>query len=250
MNGGSTTPYARWLRTTTETWARATGHMTNGVLEANRAVLAAYGFDGAGTSTDADGATASAESGVDSTETNGDGTGAGTASPDSVDPSGSVAMSATTKAAHLAGDEEAGWDVEYDLDDEDAVAVGDSVRFSKPVDEADVLAFARASGDTNPLHLDDEFAEGTRFGRRIVHGTLVSGLISAALARLPGLTIYVSQDVRFLRPVDIGGRLTAVVTVDEDLGDARYKLSTDVFDAEERPVIEGEAVVLVDPEAG
>ena len=145
-------------------------------------------------------------------------------------------------------------DTAYELDNwafeswcvsEEGVSVGDSVEFSKTLDDEDVRTFARVSGDTNRLHLEDGYAAETRFGRRIVHGTLVSGLISAALARLPGLTIYLSQDLSFLKPVDVGQRVTAVCEVVEDLGRDRYVLTTDVF-ADGEEVIEGEAVVMID----
>jgi len=82
------------------------------------------------------------------------------------------------------------WRFEYVGNDPDSVAVGDEVRFSKPIDDEDVRAFADVTGDTNRLHLDGAFAAETRFGRRIVHGSLSTGVISAALARLPGLKIY------------------------------------------------------------
>lgn len=132
------------------------------------------------------------------------------------------------------------------------VSIGDRVEFTKPISEQDVRTFAAASGDTNRLHLDEEYAAGTRFGRRIAHGTLVGGLISAALARLPGLTIYVSQDLSFLSPVDIGERVTAVCEVVDDLGPDKYQLTTDVVDANGEYIIEGQAVVLIDdpPETG
>jgi acyl dehydratase len=138
------------------------------------------------------------------------------------------------------------WSFEHSDDGDGAVSVGDRIRFSKPLTEAEVGVFADASGDTNRLHLDDEFAEGTRFGRRIAHGTLVSGLISAALARLPGLTIYLSQDLQFLGPVDIGETVTAICEVVEDLGDGRYRLTTVVEDEDGETVIDGEAIVLID----
>lgn len=215
--------YLQWLSGMSEAWMRATEQFATDVLEANRALFAVYGFANDGSWSRPVGAT--------SAEDTADGT--GEQSPD-------------TMAADLAGRELPGWTVERDVADPDTIGVDDGVRFSKRLDEADVRAFARASGDTNPLHLDDEFAERTRFGRRIVHGTLVSGLVSAALARLPGLTIYVSQNVQFLRPVDIGQRVTAIVTVEEDLGDGRYRLSTSVVDDEENAVVEGEAVVLID----
>ncbi len=138
------------------------------------------------------------------------------------------------------------WEFETVTGAEEGIQVGDRVEFSKTVDDEDVRTFAEASGDTNRLHLDDEFAAATRFGRRIVHGTLVGSLISAALARLPGLTIYLSQDLSFQNPVDVGDRLTATCRVVEDLGRNRYVLSTDVHRGDGEPVIEGEAVVVID----
>lgn len=138
------------------------------------------------------------------------------------------------------------WEFETVTGAEEGIQVGDRVEFSKTVDDEDVHSFAEASGDTNRLHLDDEFAGATRFGRRIVHGTLVGGLISAALARLPGLTIYLSQDLSFQNPMDVGDRLTATCKVVEDLGRNRYVLSTDVHRGDGESVIEGEAVVVID----
>jgi len=138
------------------------------------------------------------------------------------------------------------WAFECVCRNEEVVSVGDRVTFSKTLSEGDVRSFAAASGDTNRLHLDDEFAAGTRFGRRIVHGTLVSGLVSAALARLPGLTIYISQDLSFLAPVDIGDRVSAVCTVVDSLDGDRYELTTDVLDEDGGTVVEGEAIVLID----
>jgi acyl dehydratase len=142
--------------------------------------------------------------------------------------------------------DERSWQVERTVGSPAHISVGDAVRFSKVLSERDVRAFAQVSGDTNRLHLDDEFAAETRFGRRIAHGTLVSGTISAALARLPGLTIYLSQDLRFLAPVDIGDRVTSVVEIVEDLGDDRYRLTTRVLNEDDEEVIDGEAVVLID----
>ncbi len=136
------------------------------------------------------------------------------------------------------------WETDRTVDDPEALAVGERVEFTKTISDDDVTSFAAASGDTNPLHLDEEYAEGTRFGDRIAHGTLVSGLISAALARLPGTVVYLSQDMEFLAPVYIGDRVTADVEVAEDLGGGRLRLSTTIVNDGE-PCIEGEAVVLV-----
>ena len=146
----------------------------------------------------------------------------------------------------LAGEEHPEWDVALTEHRREALSVGDSVRFSKRLTDDDVRAFAEASGDTNPLHLDDAFAEETRFGGRIVHGTLASGLISAALARLPGLVIYLSQDVEFHNPVGIGDRVTAECEIVEDLGEYRYRLQTTVTTETGEAAIDGEAVILLD----
>jgi acyl dehydratase/predicted transcriptional regulator len=141
------------------------------------------------------------------------------------------------------------WTFEYEAPEDnvdDEVEVGDVARFSKTVSDDDVRAFADATGDTNRLHLDDEFAADTRFGRRIAHGTLTTGVISAALARLPGLTIYLSKDLHFLGPVDVGERVTATCQVSENLGHDKFQLSTTVRREDGEAVVSGSATVLVD----
>jgi acyl dehydratase len=139
------------------------------------------------------------------------------------------------------------WEVTVTVNDREHLGVGDRVEFEKTLTDADVRRFAVSSGDTNPLHLDDDFASKTRFRGRIAHGTLVGGLISAALARLPGLTIYLSQDLEFHNPVRIDDRLIATCEIVEDLGDDQYRLTTRVFDEDQDEVIiDGEAVVLID----
>ena len=139
------------------------------------------------------------------------------------------------------------WQFDRTVDDPDRIAVGDTVTFEKVLSDEDVRAFAHVSGDTNRLHLDDEFASKTRFGERIVHGTLVSGLISAALARLPGLTIDLSQDLEFSGPVGVGDRVSARVEIVEDLGNDQYRLETVIRNEDDdATVINGEAVVLID----
>lgn len=142
--------------------------------------------------------------------------------------------------------EKSDWEFECSSRSDGETTVGDRVTFTKTISEQDVRTFAAASGDTNRLHLDEEYARQTRFGRRIVHGTLVSGLVSAALARLPGLTIYVSQDLSFLAPVDIGDQVTAVCEIVGTFGRNKYELTTDVVTEDDEKVIEGEAAVLID----
>lgn len=139
------------------------------------------------------------------------------------------------------------WELSREATDPSVLSVGDRITFSKTFSDEDVAAFADISGDTNRLHLEEGFAEQSRFGDRIVHGTLVSGLISAALARLPGLTIYLSQDMTFLAPAYIGDRLTATIEIVDDLEDNKYILSTNVHNDSDKQLIKGEAVVLIDP---
>jgi CBS domain-containing protein/acyl dehydratase len=137
------------------------------------------------------------------------------------------------------------WEFEY-LGDESQIDVGDTVRFTKTLSEEDVEAFAEASGDTNRLHMDEEFAERTRFGGRIAHGTLVVGIVSSALARLPGMIIYLSQDVSYLGPVPLDTEVTAECEVVENIGENRFRLSTKVVRGDGETVIDGEAAVISD----
>ena len=92
---------------------------------------------------------------------------------------------------------------------------GDSASLTKTFSDEDVRKFAEISGDTNPVHLDDDFAAGTPFKRRLVHGMLTAGLISAVLGtKLPGPgSIYLSQSIAFRAPVFIDDTVTATVTV-------------------------------------
>jgi len=141
--------------------------------------------------------------------------------------------------------EDEGWEFESRGTD-DGLDVGDTVRFTKTVSAADVEAFAEATGDTNRLHLDEAFAARSRFGERIAHGVLGAGVISAALARIPGLTVFLSQELSFLAPVELGETVTAVCEVVEELGGRKYRLSTELFDGAGECVIDGEAVVLLE----
>lgn len=139
------------------------------------------------------------------------------------------------------------WSVRRDLDDVDRISVGDSITFGKRISQQEVDAFARLSGDTNRLHLDPDFAADTRFGGPIVHGSLGAGLISAALARFPGVVIYLSQDLSFQKPVEIGDHLSAVCEILEEVGEQTFRVSTKVLDQDEDVAISGEAMILVDP---
>ena len=129
-------------------------------------------------------------------------------------------------------------------------AVGDRATFSKTIGEADILLFTAVSGDTYGLHVDDEYAKTTRFGQRVAHGMLSASLLSAVHALLlqrPG-GLYVSQTVRFVRPVFIGDTLTARVEVVELLpAKRRMRCLTTIVNQRGKTVIDGESVVQKDP---
>jgi 3-hydroxybutyryl-CoA dehydratase len=96
-----------------------------------------------------------------------------------------------------------------------AFTVGEKASATKTISEADIYAFAGLTGDFNPLHVDAEFARQSRFGERIAHGLLTAGLISTVLGmHLPGPGgIFLSQTLKFLRPVRIGDTITATAEV-------------------------------------
>jgi 3-hydroxybutyryl-CoA dehydratase len=115
------------------------------------------------------------------------------------------------------------------------------------VGAADIEAFAEVSGDTNPVHLDEAYAQGTTFGGRIAHGMLSAAYISAVLGtKLPGPgAIYLSQTMRFRRPVRIGDTVTARATV-KDLDETRGQVTLQtVCEVNGKAVVDGEAVVMV-----
>ena len=124
---------------------------------------------------------------------------------------------------------------------------GMSASFGKTVTDADVMMFAGVSGDTNPVHLNNDFASKTMFKGRIAHGMFGAALISAVLGtKLPGPgCIYVNQNLKFKAPVRIGDTLIARVTV-KGINEQKKMVTLDtVCTVADKPVIEGEATVMV-----
>lgn len=127
--------------------------------------------------------------------------------------------------------------------------VGQKASVQKTFTAADVTAFAGISLDVNPIHMSDGYAKNTVFGKRIVHGLLTSGLISAVLAnKLPGPgTIYLGQELRFVAPVYLGDDITAEVEIVELREDKKIvKLSTVCTNQDGKAVITGLATVKFD----
>jgi len=124
---------------------------------------------------------------------------------------------------------------------------GDKASRTQTISDEMIRSFAELTGDTNPVHLDDAYAAGTRFGRRIAHGMIAAGLISATLANdLPGPgSVYLSQTLQFKAPVYPGDTITATVEVKSVRPDKPIvTMSTVCSNQENKVVLEGEAVVL------
>jgi 3-hydroxybutyryl-CoA dehydratase len=136
----------------------------------------------------------------------------------------------------------------YYLED---LKLGMSTSYGRTVTETDIANFAGVSGDTNPLHLNAEFAANTRFKQRIAHGMLSAAYISTLIGtRLPGPgCLYISQTLRFTAPVRIGDTVIATATVtDIDTARRRVKLST-VCRVGDTVVVDGEAETLLESRA-
>src|SRR5258706_3718581 len=130
------------------------------------------------------------------------------------------------------------------------LVVGQSASYAKTVTEADIVLFAGVSGDTNPVHLNQEFAEQTVFKGRIAHGMLSASFISTVLGtKLPGPgAIYLSQTLKFKAPVRPGETVVARATITA-IDKRRVTLAT-TCQIGEIVVIEGEAMVMVPSRAG
>lgn len=130
------------------------------------------------------------------------------------------------------------------------IKIGDSFSRSREITDELVRAFAEVSGDHNPIHLDEEFAKTTRYGRRIAHGMLTGALISAVLG--DELTerkiVYLSQTLKFTAPVFIGDVVTASLTVKRIRGDKGIvTMDTTCTNQNGETVVTGEAVLMALP---
>lgn len=126
------------------------------------------------------------------------------------------------------------------------LAVGDHAELTRVAGESDIAGFVDSVGDYNPIHSDRAYAAGTSFKERIAPGIWTAGLISAVIGtRLPGPgTIYLSQELRFLRPVRLGDTVTARVNVVEVSPERnRVRLRTSCLNQDGEEVLAGEAVV-------
>lgn len=100
----------------------------------------------------------------------------------------------------------------YTLDD---IQIGMTESYSQTITDSDIKSFSGISGDKNPVHMDANYASSSRFGKRIAHGMFSASFFSAIFGtKLPGPgCVYVSQDLKFRKPVYIDDTVTATVVV-------------------------------------
>lgn len=129
----------------------------------------------------------------------------------------------------------------------DDIEVGQTASFAKTITEADILLFSGISGDTNPVHLNQEYAETTMFKGRIAHGMLSAGLISTVFGtKLPGPgCIYVGQSLKFKAPVRIGDTVNATVECTGKADDKKFCTFKTTCTVNGKVVIDGEATLMV-----
>jgi acyl dehydratase len=128
------------------------------------------------------------------------------------------------------------------------IEIGQRASIRKTITEADVVLFGCVTGDMNPLHTDDIAARDSRFGRRVAHGMLAAGLISAVLGmQMPGPgTIYLKQTLNFRKPIFINDTVTTIVEVKEIRADKPVAtLSATITNQNGEVVVEGESLVLL-----
>lgn len=127
------------------------------------------------------------------------------------------------------------------------LSVGMESSLSRTVTESDIVAFAEVSGDRNPVHLDADYAAKTMFKERIAHGMLSAAYISAVFGmQMPGPgAIYMSQTLAFKAPVKIGDTVVTTVKVTEVIPEKKRAKFECVCAVDGKPVLTGEAMLMV-----
>lgn len=125
--------------------------------------------------------------------------------------------------------------------------IGTKDSVTKTISETDVYLFAGISGDFNPVHVNRVEAKKSVFSKQIVHGILVGSLLSNVIGmKLPGPgTIYMEQNLKFLKPVYIGDTITACVEISEIINETKniLRMSTKCINQNNELVVDGYAVV-------
>ena len=132
----------------------------------------------------------------------------------------------------------------YKIED---LVIGMSASYSQTITDADVKSYAALSGDRNPIHMDDEYSEKSRYGKRIAHGMISSSFFSALFGtKLPGAgCVYISQSLKFRKPVYIGDTVTAVIEVTNVNIEGKRVAFNTYCTVSGRKVITGEAEIYI-----
>lgn len=124
--------------------------------------------------------------------------------------------------------------------------VGDSASFSKTITETDVVIWVGLTGDMNPIHIDHEYCKTTRFGKVLVPGVLVMGLISNIMTQVTFGHVYANQSIKFLKPVYIGDTITAIGTITEKIDEKNMvRVETKCINQEGALVMIGEGMEYI-----
>ena len=128
----------------------------------------------------------------------------------------------------------------------DELHIGDAAEFTKTISESDIYLFAGVTGDLNPAHINDSYAQNTFFKTRIAHGMLLAGFVSGVIGmKLPGPgSIYIRQELKFLAPARIGDTITARVEITQMQSEKnRITLRTTCTNQENTLLMDGEATI-------
>jgi 3-hydroxybutyryl-CoA dehydratase len=128
------------------------------------------------------------------------------------------------------------------------IEVGETASITKGISEADIINYAGIIADFNPIHVDPEYAKTTMFGQRIAHGMLTASFISTLVGCcIPGINaLYLSQDIKFVKPVFIGDTITATAEVIEKIdAKRRIVMKTIITNQRGEVVVDGKAVAMV-----
>lgn len=124
--------------------------------------------------------------------------------------------------------------------------VGDSATFTKTMTETDVILWVGLTGDLNPIHIDQEYSKTTRFGKVLVPGVLVLGLISNVMTQVTFGHVYANQSIKFLKPVYIGDTITAIGTIVEKIEEKNMvKVETKCINQDGALVMIGEGMEYI-----
>ncbi len=128
----------------------------------------------------------------------------------------------------------------------DDMEIGDSASFTKTMTETDVIQWVGLTGDLNPIHIDHEYSKTTRFGKVLVPGVLVLGLISNVMTQVTFGHVYANQSIKFLKPVYIGDTITATGTIIEKIDEKNMvKVETKCHNQDGALVMIGEGMEYI-----